>query len=124
MKLWSGVITEHVESSKRFYVDLFGCEVVFDSDWFVLLALGGGELGFLKPGIESQALVFRASYGGAGVWITIDVEDVDAQFRRLTARGIRIEVPLRDEPWGDRHFVVADPNGIPVDVVQHQPPHA
>lgn len=25
---------------------------------------------------------------------------------------------LRDEPWGDRHFVVVDPNGIGVDVVQ------
>lgn len=25
---------------------------------------------------------------------------------------------LRDEPWGDRHFVVVDPNGIGVDIVQ------
>jgi uncharacterized glyoxalase superfamily protein PhnB len=35
--------------------------------------------------------------------------------------GISIEVPIRDEPWGDRHFAVLDPNGIPVDVVQRRP---
>lgn len=120
MKLWSGVVTDKVEASKRFYVDHFDCDIVFDSDWFVLLSLGGGELGFLAPGVPSQAPVFHAPYRGAGVWVTIDVDDVDAQFRRLTAMGVRIEVALRDEPWGDRHFVIADPNGIPVDVVQRR----
>jgi uncharacterized glyoxalase superfamily protein PhnB len=29
-------------------------------------------------------------------------------------------VPLRDEPWGDRHFAVVDPNGIGVDVLQQR----
>lgn len=121
MKLWCGVITPHLQACRAFYVDLFGCQVVFDSDWFVLLALGGGELGLLAPGHDDQAGAFQQPLEeGRGIWVAIDVEDVDGEYRRLQAAGVRIEVPLRDEPWGDRHFVIRDPAGIAVDVVHHQ----
>lgn len=50
--------------------------------------------------------------------MAVDVEDVEAEHQRIQAMGVPIEVALRDEPWGDRHFVVVDPNGIGVDVVQ------
>ncbi|WP_370233424.1 hypothetical protein [Alloalcanivorax venustensis] len=53
MKLWSGVVTEHLQACRDFYVRLFQCRVLFDSDWFVLLELGGGELGFLAPQQEA-----------------------------------------------------------------------
>jgi catechol 2,3-dioxygenase-like lactoylglutathione lyase family enzyme len=43
---------------------------------------------------------------------------------RRKASGIPIEFGPLDEPWGDRHFAVLDPNGIPVDVVRHTLPHA
>lgn len=157
MKIWSGIVTPQLHESKRFYVDLFGCEVLFESEWFVLLSLGGGELGLLAPGLDSQAPVFQAplraqppshldaqqplagdervrrEHAGAGteavqqhqpaprgpgVWVCIDVDDVDAHYERLQRLGVGIEHPLRDEPWGDRHFVVLDPNGVGVDVVQ------
>lgn len=121
MKLWSGIVTPHVHASRDFYVKLFGCNVVFESDWFVLLELGGGEIGFLLPDLEAQAKPFRTPLQGQGMWITIDVEDVDATCERLRALGVNIEVPPRDEPWGERHFVVLDPNGIGVDVVQRRP---
>lgn len=78
MKLWTGVITERVVESRDFYVRLFGCSVLFDSDWFVLLELGGGELGFLKPDLPTQAVPFRGAYPGQGMWVTIDVDDVEA----------------------------------------------
>ena len=84
----------------------------------MLLQLGSGELGFMKPNLESQAAIFRPAFQGQGVWIVVDVADVDSEYQRLQAIGVPIEVALRDEPWGDRHFVVVDPNGIGVDVVQ------
>lgn len=122
MKFWSGVITEKVRESKDFYVRLFGCEVIYEGegDWVVLLRLGDSELGFMKPDLESQAQIFRPAFRGQGVWIAVDVEDAQAEHRRIRALGVPIEVPLRDEPWGDRHFVVVDPNGIGVDVVQRR----
>ncbi|MEA5449556.1 VOC family protein [Leptolyngbya sp. CCNP1308] len=124
MKLWFGIITEKLEASKAFYRRLFDCEVIYDSDWFVLLRSGQSELGFMLPNLEAQAPIFRPAFGGKGAWITIDVDDAQAEYQRIAALGVSIEVELRDEPWGDRHFVVIDPNGIGVDIVQHQLPQA
>ena len=118
MKLWSGLVVKDPTAARDFYVSHFGSEVLFDSDWFVLLTLGGGELGFLKPDQAAQAPMFRQTVT-SGAWVAVDVDDVDAQYQRFRDAGGDIEVPLRDEPWGDRHFVVRDPNGIPVDVVRH-----
>ncbi|MEO1592154.1 MAG: VOC family protein [Cyanobacteria bacterium J06632_22] len=116
--LWSGIITEQVQASKAFYVQHFSCEVLFESDWFVLLQLGGGELGFMLPNLDAQAGIFRTAFNGSGLWITIDVENVEAQFERLQQSNVDIVEPLKREAWGDYHFVVRDPNGIGVDVVE------
>ncbi|MBM3395322.1 MAG: glyoxalase/bleomycin resistance/extradiol dioxygenase family protein [Betaproteobacteria bacterium] len=122
MKFWCGVVTEKVQESKAFYVKLFACDVIYEGEdgWFVLLQLGGSELGFMKPGQPSQAPRFRGAFQGQGMWVSVDVDDVDAVYRRIQALGMPMELDLRDEPWGDRHFVVVDPNGIGVDVVQHR----
>lgn len=123
MKFWSGVVTEKVQESKDFYVRLFGCQVLYEGEdgWFVLLGLGESELGFMKPGLAFQAPIYRAAFQGQGMWVTVDVEDVAAECKRIRALGVPIEVELRDEPWGDRHFAVLDPNGIGVDVVERRP---
>ncbi|WP_298609385.1 VOC family protein [uncultured Thiothrix sp.] len=120
MKFWTGVITDKVQESKSFYVDLFGCEILYEDEggWFVLLGLAESELGFMQPELTTQAPIFRAAFQGQGMWIAIDVVDAEAEYARLTALGAPIEVALREEPWGDRHFVLRDPNGIGVDVVQ------
>ena len=120
MKIWSGVVTEKVMESRDFYVRLFGCEVVYEGEdgWFVLLKLGDTELGFMKPNLETQAAIFRPAFQGKGMWVVIDVPDVEAEYQRISSLGVPIEVELREEPWGDRHFVIVDPNGIGVDIVQ------
>jgi catechol 2,3-dioxygenase-like lactoylglutathione lyase family enzyme len=121
MKFWSGIITEKIEESKEFYVRLFNCAVIFESEWFILLRLGHSELGFMLPNLETQAPIFQAAFPGQGIWIAIDVNNVEAEYQRITALDIPIEVELRDEPWGDRHFAILDPNGIGIDIVQaHQ----
>lgn len=122
MKLWSGVVTSKVQESKDFYVRLFGCEVLYEGEdgWFVLLQLGDSELGFMKPDLPSQAGIFRRAFNGQGLWVAVDVDDADAEYRRIKSLGVPIEAELRDEPWGDRHFVIVDPSGIGVDVVEHR----
>ncbi len=122
MRVWSGVITIKIQESKEFYVELFGFEVIYDSDWFVLLKAGESQLGFMVPNHESQAPIFHNAFQGQGTWIAIDVEDVDAEYERMQSLGVPIEVPIRDEAWGDRHFVIVDPNGIGVDIVKYIPP--
>lgn len=123
MKLWTGFITDKVRASRDFYTRVLECAVVHeegeaDDPWFVLLRLGHAELGFMKPGLEFQAPVFRSAFRGEGAWIAIDVLDVDAEHARIRALGVDVAVSLRDEPWGDRHFAILDPNGLGVDLVQ------
>lgn len=122
MTLWAGVVTDAVEASRDFYVRLFDARVVYEGEgcWIVLLALGESELGFMRPGLKTQAPIFRPAFGGQGVWLAVEVEDARAEQARLEALGVPIEVPLRDEPWGDRHFVVRDPSGIGVDIVERR----
>ena len=33
-----------------------------------------------------------------------------------------VQLALRDEPFGQRHFIVQDPNGVLIDVIQPIPP--
>jgi len=48
----------------------------------------------MLPDLETQAAIFQPP-SGTGVW-TIDVDDVDAEYQRITAMGIPMEVELRD----------------------------
>ena len=123
-KIWTGFITENVLESRDFYTRALGCEVIYqaDGDWFVLLKLGESELGFMKPNLEFQAPIFRGKYAGQGSWITVDVENVEVEQKRIRALGIPLAFELREEPWGDRHFAILDPNGIGIDFVQRDNP--
>lgn len=118
----AGIITPKLTETRAFYVEKLGFDVVFENDFFILLAGYGDQISFLQPDHASQEPLFRPAFGGRGVYLTIDVEDVDAEYARLKSRGVAIEVDLRDEPWGDRHFAVVDPNGVGIDFVRYTAP--
>ena len=63
---------------------------------------------------------FQKTYGGSGVWLILESDSVTADYDRLRGAGLPIELPLTEEEWGDTHFVVRDPNGILVDIVQRR----
>jgi hypothetical protein len=43
---------------------------------------------------------------------------LNAGFKKMN---IPIAIPIRDEPWGDRHFAIVDPNDIGIDIVTYNP---
>ncbi len=49
--------------------------------------------------------------GRPGTWMSIFVNDVDALYDELCAKGAKIVMPPTDEPWGVREFHVEDPDG-------------
>ena len=60
-----------------------------------------------------------------GLLLNFEVTDVDAEWERLVVReGLRPELALRDETFGQRHFIVADPSGVLIDVITEIPPSA
>lgn len=55
----------------------------------------------------------------------MEVDEVDDVHTRLTGEaGITPVLPLRDEDFGQRHFIVAAPDNVLVDVIQPIPPTA
>ena len=55
--------------------------------------------------------------------MNLEVEDVDAEYQRLVVDGgLPALLPLQSEPFGQRHFVVAGPDGVLIDVITPIPP--
>lgn len=124
MKLNAGIITPKLAESKDFYSSLLGFGVTFENDFYLLMHTPNrqAEISFLLPGHSSQQPLFHEAFPGKGMYLTIEVDDVDETYRELKEKGAELVVDLRDEPWGDRHFAIRDPNGVGIDIVEyHQP---
>jgi uncharacterized glyoxalase superfamily protein PhnB len=50
------------------------------------------------------------------------VDDVDAEYVRLTEHGLTPIMPLEDHPWGDRGFAILDLNGITLYIYSNREP--
>ena len=59
-----------------------------------------------------------------GVLINVEVVDVDTEYLRLKEKKLPMLLDIRSEEWGQRHFIVEDPNGILIDVIQNIEPSA
>lgn len=125
MKLNAGIITDKFSETKTFYSETLGFGVSFENEFYLLMNTPNhqAELSFLKPNHPTQKPIFQSSFGGEGVYLTIEVEDVDKMYREIKNKGIKIEIEIRDEAWGDRHFAILDPNGIGIDIVTYSNPH-
>lgn len=43
---------------------------------------------------------------------------MDAEWDRLVTRnGLKAELELRSEDFGQRHFIIADPDGVLIDII-------
>lgn len=124
MKLNAGIVTERLAESKAFYTEVLGFGVTFENEFYLLLHTPNqqAELSFLLPRHPSQQPIFQKPFGGEGMYLTVEVDDVAAEYARIQKLGVPLAFDLREEPWGDRHFALLDPNGIGVDVVTYQPP--
>lgn len=128
--LFPVIVTSRVAEARDFYVEHFDFRVVFQADWYVQLHGFRGEgvppmeLAFMLPNVESQPAPLHTAFSGAGIVLSIDVDDVDAVHTKLHEAGVleEIVVDLRDEPWGQRHFLFKDPAGTLLDVFQMIPP--
>ena len=121
MKLNAGVITEKLAETKSFYTEIMGFGVTFENEFYLLLHTPDrtAEISFLLPNHPSQQPLFQPPFQGQGVYLTIEVDDVDAWHEKMIAKGVTIKISLRDEPWGDRHFAIEEPNGIGIDIVKY-----
>ena len=124
MKLNAGIITDKIEETKSFYMNVLDFGISFENDFYLLLHTKdkSAQLSFLKPNHPSQKPIFQTAFSGKGVYLTIEVANVDVLCQTIKGKQIPIAIELRDEPWGDRHFAIVDPNGIGIDIVTYTKP--
>jgi catechol 2,3-dioxygenase-like lactoylglutathione lyase family enzyme len=61
-----------------------------------------------KSAFQKEA---HATHKGAGLYIYLSVDNVDACYKDLISKGLKPSSEPRDWPWGNREFVIRDPDG-------------
>jgi catechol 2,3-dioxygenase-like lactoylglutathione lyase family enzyme len=99
-------------AAQRFYGDFLGLSLAMDLGFIVTFQADAAA--------APQLSVAREGGAGAPVPdISIEVDDVDALYRRALALDLPVALPLRTEPWGVRRFFVRDPFGRLVNILAH-----
>jgi catechol 2,3-dioxygenase-like lactoylglutathione lyase family enzyme len=107
-----------VAATSGFYVHHFGMRPMFESDWYVHLQKADDpsvNLALLQG--DHHTIPVSGRGRAAGLLI-----NVDAAYVRLADAGVSIVLPIRDEDFGQRHFIASDPNGVLIDVITPIPP--
>lgn len=114
------LMVEDVRTVADFYIRFFGFEEVFAADWYVSLRHATrpeSELAFVQASHPTIPAGYRAP--SRGVLINLEVGDAAAEYTRLVEEGgLPVLLTLRDEAFGQRHFITHDPAGNLVDVIE------
>ncbi len=125
LDLYALVTTPHAAAARDFYVGVLGFEIGFESAWFVWLRSPPGpdgrsfSLAFMTPDHPSRPPGPEA-FDGRGLILTLQVEDAAAARADVPADAVIYD--LADEPWGQRRFMLRDPAGLRIDVVEQTAP--
>lgn len=126
------IATKDVARLAGFYREAFNLTTAFESDWYVHLTAGDGTSGGTGAGPGNIAIIAEGHdtipEGHRGVaaprLMNIETDDVDALYDAIKACGAPVLQELRDEAFGQRHFIMQDPDGNLVDVIKLIPPSA
>ena len=111
------LILQDAAQALEFYKEAFGAIEI------VRMANPDGKVGhaeikigdsMLMLGEEALEMGYRGvqSYGGSPVSIMLYVEDSDTLFNQAVAAGAEVKQAMKDQFYGDRSGVVADPFGF------------
>ena len=123
MRITSSAISLNVpdeQASATFLRDHFGFVEEMSADGFVSLTRpdAGFNVIFLRTGLPTFKPAFMAGHVADGLLLVFVVDDIDTEYVRLADAGLAFATPIETEPWGERYFQVADPNGVVIQLVQ------
>jgi uncharacterized glyoxalase superfamily protein PhnB len=114
----------NLRGSRDYFMHRLGMQVVFQATWVVMLSAPNAtsiSVGLMSSDHPSSP-PGPELFDGRGMILTLQVDDAAALHARLTAEGVIVAHPLVDAPWGQRRFMLTDPSGISIDVVQQIEP--
>ena len=118
--LWSNglfavtIYADDLSASRKFYGDLLQMEEIFSNHDSVVYQMGSACLNVLMKENAPELvepLPIAPSSAGSRSLLTVTVENVDAAYAALVARGVVFLNGPVDRPWGMRTAAFADPSG-------------
>jgi len=102
---------------RDFYRNLLDMDVIYESDWYVVLMPSEGprfELGIIARNSDVTPPIAANPAGGG--YLTFVVEEVLVAFEQAKAMGAEIREPPTDLFYGQRRLLLRDPAGTIVDI--------
>lgn len=99
---------------------------VYSSDWYWHLSMKDQpevNVAIVDSNHKSVPAAFRQPV--TGLLLNFEMDDVTAYYQTCVEKNWQIVLPLKDEPWGQRHFIASTPEpGLLLDIIQVIPPSA
>lgn len=122
---YPGLVTRKFYETWDFYSANLGFTTINECGAYVRLSHPSGvQFGLLKDEVDGAPAELISPVEGRGFWLTLHVADVDAEYSRLCLLGVDVVEPPQNKRWGERHFVVRDPNGVLVYIAHSIPTFA
>ncbi|HRE82037.1 MAG TPA: VOC family protein [Opitutaceae bacterium] len=116
-----GIVSSRFYDTWDFYTTVFGFRTVTEcNDYVQLQHSTGAQIAILRHETDGNPAELITGTEGRGFWLNLEVANVDAEYQRLSEAQVPIVSPPETQPWGDRHFVVRDPNGVLIYVAERQ----
>lgn len=116
------LLSSNVQEAAGFYQRYFELVPRFESDWYVQLGHPSQAFELAVMTTQHESLPAAAQTPAAGVLLSFEVADAAAEHARLARLGADLVHGLRDEAWGQRHFMLRGPDGVLVDVIERIEP--
>lgn len=103
----------------RFFSRAFSVSPHFENEMFAEFVLPSSfRIAFFKP-VGPTARTFSTSTDRSTASLGVTVDDVDAVFATVTTlESCTVSGPPKDHPWGERSFLLTDPDGNRWEVTQ------
>lgn len=111
-RIVANIKTNTVSKASQFYQDILELDVLMDHGW--IKTLGNEE--------EAKVQISFAEQGGNNTEVpdlSIEVDNVDEIYDKMTSAGFEIIYELTNEEWGVRRFFVKDPFGKLINILSH-----
>ena len=118
---YSVLLTDKVEVLSEFYQNHFQMQVTFESDWYVSLRKDGKEGSFQLALLKSDHSTIPEGFRdrSKGIILNFEVEKADRMYEQLIKNSkLPVHLDIRDEDWGQRHFITSDPDNNLLDIIE------
>ena len=116
------LVTNDLSPLKAYYEQNFGFESqFFDAEFYLHLMhpSSGIQLGFMVPNHASQPEFLQSIASTQGMVISFEVPEAKVAYEAAVKAELDIVFNYKVETFGLTHFMIKDPAGFVIDVVEH-----